>query len=212
MEWSIIGTGIAIGLAVAAPIGPINLLCIQRSLQLGFLAGLTTGVGAVLGDGLFAVVSAFGITWIADLIAGNRFWLQSIGGAALVIMGLKTMVAKPAAAPAGLNRKWLHHGGLIGTTFLLTVTNPATLFGFVVIFSGLTGLMTLAGDGVKTAQLVGAVMAGSFLWWLVLSRVASHFKSRISERGLTLINRISGFVILAFGVVVLADVAVKNLL
>jgi len=212
MEWSIIGTGIAIGLAVAAPIGPINLLCIQRSLQLGFLAGLTTGVGAVLGDGLFAVVSAFGITWIADLITGNRVWLQSIGGVALVIMGLKTMVARPAAAPASLNRKWLHHGGLIGTTFLLTVTNPATLFGFVVIFSGLTGLMTLAGDGLKTAQLVGAVMAGSFLWWLVLSRAASHFKSRISERGLTLINRISGFVILAFGVAVLADVLTKNLL
>jgi len=212
MEWGLIGTGIAIGLAVAAPIGPINLLCIQRSLQFGFLAGLATGTGAVLGDGLFAIVSAFGITWIADLIAGNKVWLQSIGGVALVIMGLRTMVMAPASAPADLNHKWLHHGGLIGTTFLLTVTNPATLFGFVVIFSGISGLMALAGEPGKTAQLVGAVMAGSFLWWLLLSRAASHFKSRISGRGLSLINRISGFVILAFGLVVLADALGSRLL
>ncbi|MFV2093169.1 MAG: LysE family translocator, partial [Hyphomicrobiales bacterium] len=112
MEWSIVGTGIVIGIAVAAPIGPINLLCIQRSLQLGFVAGLATGLGAVLGDGFFAAVSAFGIAWIADLVSDNQVWLQGVGGMALVIMGWKTMVLVPADAPAKLNRKWLHHGGL----------------------------------------------------------------------------------------------------
>lgn len=210
MDWGILGTGVAIGLAVAAPIGPINLMCIQRALQMGFLAGLATGLGAVLGDGLFAMVSAFGISWVADLVAGYRGWFQGIGGVALVIMGWKTMVTPPAAAAPALNRKWLHHGGLIGTTFLLTITNPATLFGFIIIFSGIGGLVALPGSFAKSGQLVGAVMAGSFLWWLILSRVASLFRRRISTGGLTVVNRVAGVVIVAFGVVVLADLTADS--
>lgn len=205
MDWGILGIGIAIGIAVAAPIGPINLLCIQRSLHMGFFAGLATGLGAVLGDGIFAAVSAFGISWIAELVSGYRGWLQGIGGVALVAMGWKTMTTGPATAAPVLTQKWLHHGGLIGTTFLLTITNPATLFGFVIIFSGIGGLVSLPGSFAQSGQLVFAVMAGSFMWWVLLARVASLFQTRISARGLTLINRVAGLAIIAFGLVVLTD-------
>ena len=207
MEWGILLTGIAIGLAVAAPIGPINLMCIQRALQHGFLSGLATGAGAVLGDGIFATISAFGLTWISDIVAGHGAWLQAVGGAGLVGMGWKTMRMPADAVASVSDRPWLHHGGLVGTTFLLTITNPATLFGFVAIFSGIGGLVAEAGNYSQAAQLVGAIMAGSLLWWALVSRVVSYFRERMSTGGLSLVNTASGLVILVFGAVVLVDLA-----
>lgn len=205
MDLWILATGIAVGIAVAAPIGPINLMCIQRTLQSGFWAGLATGVGAVLGDGVFAVVSAFGVTWVADLISGYESWLQFVGGMVLLLIGIKT-IRSPASQDATIpTRVWQDHGGLVGTTFLLTITNPATLFGFVAIFSGVGGLVAASGDYARAGSLVVAVMAGSLLWWIFVSRIVATFRKRISVRGLVATNRLSGTIILTFGIAVLVN-------
>ena len=207
MEWGLLFTGVLIGIAVAAPIGPINLMCIQRTLQGGFWAGLATGIGAVLGDGLFAVVSAFGVNWIAQLVAEHKAWLQGAGGLIMVLMGVITIMAKPASAAPTIDRPWLVHGGLIGTTFLLTITNPATLFGFAAIFSGLGSLASLPSSTALAAQLVAAVMVGSLLWWVFVSQIVNLFRERFSSQTLIYINRVSGLIILVFGLVVLANVS-----
>lgn len=205
MDLTIIATGILVGITLAAPVGPINLMCMQRALQFGFLSGLATGIGAALGDGVFAAVTAFGLTWVTRLIEGNIFWLQGFGGILLVIIGIRTMLAPPAdLAPA--EPGWVHHGGLIGTTFLLTVTNPATLIGFVAIFSGIGGMVAGKGD-FAAMQLVGAVILGSFLWWVSVARIVSWFRHRLTSDRLALINRISGTIILLFGAAVLFDLA-----
>jgi len=212
MDWSLLLIGLGIGIAVAAPIGPINLMCIQRSLTHGFTAGLAVGIGAVLGDGTFALISAFGVTWVTDLVAGHSDWIAGIGGSLLLGIGVRTMVARPMdrsstpAPVAGTDAKWTATARLVGTTFVLTITNPATMLGFVAIFSGVGELVMAPGSYGSAALLVGAVMAGSLLWWVVVSRVVSLARSRFTQKGLSMINFTAGLVITGFGLVVLIGV------
>lgn len=208
MDIVLIATGFVIGLAVAAPVGPVNLMCIQNTVQHGLWSGFAIGIGAAAGDGVFAVIAAFGITWISSLIEGHSLWIQGIGGAVLIAMGLRTMFLPPAETVREPNPPdWLHHGGLVGTTFLVTITNPATFAGFVFVFSGIKSFVAAPGDYAAAAVLVLSVVAGSFFWWMSISWVASRLRRRFTPKGLSLTNRISGVVIAVFGVLVLADLA-----
>ena len=139
----LLGPGIVIGLVVAAPIGPVNLICIRRTLQYGSLNGFVSGLGAALGDGMFAIVTGFGLTAIAQLIEGLSTALQLAGGILLVCFGLYTYFAKP---PSGLRSQMRAEGKgrptlarAMASTFALTITNPATLLGFTAMFTGLGG-------------------------------------------------------------------------
>ena len=207
MDWHLLIAGMTIGVALAVPVGPINLMCIQRTVQFGFWAGVATGIGAAVGDGLFAVIGAFGITWLTSLIEGNRLWIQGVGGAVVMVMGARTFFMPPSEQAPGIDQRWIHHGGLIGTTFLLTVTNPATLLGYLAAFSGVKGFVAHADDYLAAAILVAGVVAGSFLWWIVVSWAVTGLRRGFTEKGMRWINRVSGVVIFLFGVVVIADLA-----
>ena len=207
MDWHLVVAGGAIGLALAIPVGPINLMCIQRTVQYGFWAGLSTGIGAALGDGLFAVIGAFGIAWLTTLIEGNRLWIQAIGGAIVIIMGARTFFMPPSENAPGVDQRWIHHGGLIGTTFLLTVTNPATLLGYIAAFGGVKGFIAGPGDYTAAGVLVGAVVGGSFLWWVIVAWIVTQLRRGFTETGMRMINRVSGVVIFLFGILVLIDLA-----
>lgn len=217
MDWGLIVIGIGIGIAVAAPIGPINVMVIRSVLQNGYRSGLATGSGAVLGDGLFALVAAFGITAVSDFIAHYESMISLVGGIVLLALGLRTITAAPSvrindlppppagsdgSPPADQDRKLGNHATTLGTTFILTITNPATLMGFLFIFGSVGGLA--AHDSyLQAGLLVCAVMLGSFLWWVTLSAIVSYFRERLSSRGLRMVNIISGTLIAAFGVFVL---------
>jgi len=207
MEWHLVVTGMALGLALAVPVGPINLMCIQRTVQHGFWSGVATGIGAAAGDGVFAAIGAFGITWLTSLIEGNRLWIQGAGGAIVLFMGARTFFMAPADQAPGIDQRWVHHGGLIGTTFLLTITNPATLIGYLAAFGGVKGFIAGPGDYAEAAVLVAAVIAGSFLWWAIVAWVVTELRHGFTEFGMRMINRVSGVVIFLFGVVVLIDLA-----
>jgi len=199
--------GIAIGLAVAAPIGPINLMCIRNSLGHGIWAGLFTGIGAVLGDGTFAAIAAFGVTAISEFFVTYTGWIHGIGGAALLAIGIRTIFVVPAPGaihPGGATRQSI---ALIGTTYILTITNPATMLGFLAIFGGLGSLGHGSGDYAGAGLLVAAIMAGSLLWWGLISWVVSLFKHKFNQRRLRLVNVVSGFVIAGFGLAVLIRTA-----
>jgi len=212
MDWYLIATGIAVGLIIAAPVGPINLMCVQRTLQTGFLAGVATGIGAAFGDGIFATIAAFGITWLTELIEGNSAWIQGVGGVLLLAMGARTYFIPPTDHVPGVNQSWVHHGGLVGTTFLLTITNPATLIGYIAVISGVKNFVAGPGDYLAATVLVASVMAGSFLWFIVVARVAYMFRRRFDGTGLKMINRASGVVIAAFGALVLIDLTGLHLI
>jgi len=210
--------GIVIGLVVAAPIGPVNLICIRRTLQYGSLNGFISGLGAALGDGVFAIVTGFGLTAIAQLIEGLSIPLQVAGGVLLVCFGLYTYFAKPpkaydpncevtaakAKAPSSLVRA-------MASTFALTITNPATLLGFTAMFTGFSGLSGDSPSFFSAAFVVGGVILGSTLWWLLLTTFVGLLHARIDDRVMRIINHGSGLLVALFGLAVLGHVGLKLL-
>ncbi|MFP6744316.1 MAG: LysE family transporter [Alphaproteobacteria bacterium] len=149
--------GLIIGLAIAAPVGPIGVLCILRTLADGRLAGLLTGLGAATADGVYGAVAAFGLTVVTDLLVGNGAWLGVAGGMFLWFLGVKTYLSVSAEDSTPLTGGAL--AGLYGSTFVLTLTNPTTILSFVAIFAGL-GLGHTGGDYAGALVLVIAVFAG----------------------------------------------------
>ncbi|WP_137390027.1 LysE family translocator [Rhodoligotrophos defluvii] len=210
MDWALILSGIGIGIAVAAPIGPINVMVINAALRRGFRSGVSTGSGAVLGDGCFALIAAFGLTAVSDFIEHYDRAIAAFGGVVLLVLGVRTMVAPAqlsvdnldAAMPARPDLG--NHVATLGTTLLLTITNPATLMGFIFIFSSASGLVSEDESYAHATALVLAVMGGSLLWWIVLSAIVSHFRDRLSSRALRIVNAVSGGLIAGFGGFVLA--------
>lgn len=206
-------SGVAIGLIAAVPIGPVNLICIRRTLQCGSWIGFLSGLGAAAGDGLFACITGFGFTALMQLIVGFSSVLQLLGGLLLLFFGVRTFFTPPppsfderlAAAESGGPSNGTHSVvRAMASTFVLTVTNPTTLFGFTALFASLGGL---AGDDpsfFSAAFVVMGVVAGSALWWLTLTTVVGLLHARIDDRIIRLINEVSGAVVALFGVMVLA--------
>jgi threonine/homoserine/homoserine lactone efflux protein len=193
--------GIVIGFAIAAPVGPIGVLCIRRTLADGCASGFISGLGAATADAVYGSVAALGLTFVTNLLVGGESWLRLVGGAFLVLLGVRTFLVRPAerAAPAG--RSGLP--GAYASTFLLTLTNPTTILSFAAIFAGL-GAGDASGDVLSAMLLVSGVFLGSAVWWFVLSAAVGLFRAKLSVRGLRWVNRVSGAVIAAFGVLALS--------
>ncbi len=188
--------GIAIGFSIAAPVGPIGILCIRRSLAEGMRTGLAVGLGAATADAAYGCVAGFGLTAISSFLTAQQLWLGLVGGAFLCYLGVKTFLSKPAEQAA------VSKGGNLVTSYIstlfLTLTNPATILSFIAVFVGL-GLG--AAPGWRTAiTLVSGVFLGSALWWLILSGGVGAFRSRMTGTWMLWINRISGGVLFGFGI------------
>ena len=193
--------GLVIGFAIAAPVGPIGLLCIQRTLSSGRRAGLVSGLGAATADAVYGSVAAFGLTAISQALVSQQIWLRLGGGLFLCYLGLRTFLARVAEKPAGAGGR-----GLVGdyaSTFVLTMTNPLTILSFVAVFAGL-GLSTGGGYG-QAALLVLGVFSGSAAWWLTLSLGVGLLQTHLGPATLRWINRLSGAIIFAFGLAALAS-------
>lgn len=193
-------SGIVIGFSIAAPVGPIGVLCIHRTLAEGRLHGLVSGLGAATADAIYGSLAAFGLTFVTDLIVQQQTWLHLVGGAFLIALGAKTAVAKPSEKPPSERQTGLF--GAYGSTFFLTLTNPVTVLSFAAIFAGI-GFGSAVKDYGSAALLVFAVFMGSALWWLILSGTVSLLQERVTPRTLTWINRVSGVIIAGFGLFIL---------
>jgi len=195
--------GYIIGLSIAAPVGPIGVLCIRRTLAEGRIAGLVSGLGAATADALYGCVAAFGLTFVSGFLVNQQTWLRLVGGLFLCYLGARTLLARPAERPATASGRSL--GGFYTSTFVLTLTNPMTILSFAAIFAGL-GLAEISGGYASALLLVGGVFFGSASWWLLLSGGVSLFRGRFGANGLRWVNRISGAIIIAFGVVALLGI------
>lgn len=202
IDWALLATGIAVGVAVAAPIGPINLLCIRHTLAYGFFAGILSGTGAVLGDGTFAAVAALGLTTFSQLLQIWTVPLQILGSILLIAMGVRTYFARFDLAQLDQKPPLKQHFATFCTTYVLTITNPATMMGFAVLFGGAGGLVGETATHGRAVTIILAVMAGSLLWWITLARIVSFFRTRLNERHLLMINKITGILIFGFGLVI----------
>ena len=196
MDIAFLLRGLAIGFSIAAPVGPIGVLCIRRTLAAGRAWGLVSGLGAATADAIFGCIAGFGLTFISNFLVSQQVWLRLIGGVFLCYLGLKTLLAKPAEQAA------LAKGnGLVGSyasTFFLTLTNPMTIISFAAIFAGL-GLASTSEKYVSAGVLVLGVFIGSALWWLILSGGVGVFRDKFNPQGLQWVNRISGAIITGFG-------------
>jgi threonine/homoserine/homoserine lactone efflux protein len=193
--------GLLIGFSIAAPVGPIGVLCIRRTLAEGRLAGFLSGMGAASADMFYGAVAAFGLTAIQDVLLGQSNWLRLIGGTFLLFLGVKTFLTKPAEQAAKSSR-----GGLFGaylSTFFLTITNPITILSFIAIFAGLR-LTETGGNYAIASTMVLGVFLGSATWWLTLSTGVSLLREKFTPALLTWVNRLAGMIITGFGIIILA--------
>ncbi|NJM88346.1 MAG: LysE family transporter [Hydrococcus sp. RU_2_2] len=188
--------GLAIGLAIAAPVGAIGVLCISRTLRQGYLAGFVSGLGAATADGIYGCIAGFGLTFIADFLRDRLVWLHLIGGLFLCYLGLKTFLSRPHYLTI-----FSTSNSLIGaylSTFFLTIINPMTILSFTVIFAS-AGLTKATNNYSSALITVLGVFLGSVLWWIILSSCVSLFRTKLDSTKLQLLNRISGIVIIIFG-------------
>lgn len=196
--------GALIGFSIAAPVGPIGLLCIRRAMTQGRLNGLVSGLGAATADTFYGLLAALGLTAVTQVLLDQRHWLQGIGGVFLLGMGIATFKAEVATAAANDSGARPGLGGAFGSTLLLTLTSPMTVLAFAGVFAGL-GLGQASAMGVRPALLlVGGVFCGSALWWLLLSTFAASVGRKLERRHFVLLNRCSGSLLAGFGLCQLA--------
>ncbi len=192
--------GLIIGFSIAAPVGPIGVLTIKRTLAEGRLSGFVTGMGAAMADTVYGFIAGFGLTVISAFLLTQAFWIKLIGGLFLLFLGVKSFISKPASNAAKLDSKGLFSNFV--STFFLTLTSPVTILSFVAIFAGL-GLGTTKTDYTSSLSLVFGIFLGSALWWLILSSVVGFFQTKITPERLVWINRLSGLILLSFGLLAL---------
>ncbi|OYD85516.1 MULTISPECIES: LysE family translocator [Azospirillum] len=196
--------GLIIGFSIAAPVGPIGLLCIRRTLADGPAHGFVSGLGAASADAVYGAIAGFGVALVTDALLGAQVALKLVGGLMLLWLGWSTLRARPAERAADARGG----GGLAGayaSTFALTLANPATILSFAAVFGGLG---VSAGDGSSTgvaALLVAGVFTGSAMWWLGLSASVGAFRRRVTPAAMLWINRVSGAVLGGFGIAALAS-------
>lgn len=202
MDLSLLLRGVLIGLSVAAPVGPMGVLCIRRTLADGRAAGLATGLGIATADALYSSVAGFGIAVIAQLLLREATWIRLVGGIFLCYLGVKTVRAAPAEQAAEATERGLL--GAYGSALGLTLANPTTILSFVAIFAG----VGVAGKAsASAALLVLGVLLGSTTWWMILTGAVTTVRARITPRALRWVNRCSGCILLGFGLAALVSVA-----
>jgi threonine/homoserine/homoserine lactone efflux protein len=193
LEAGLFAQSLLIGLSIAAPVGPIGLLVIQRTLQRGSIIGLATGLGAAAADALYGAVGAFGVSWLIDALVGARVPLALGGGAFLLWLAWRIWRSKPAetAAQAGGGSGLL---SCFAGTFVLTLSNPATIFAFIAVFGTLGARLQVSSPW----AMIAGVLVGSALWWLLLSAAVGRLRSRFDARAQLWVNRSSALLLAGF--------------
>ena len=196
--------GILIGVVVAVPVGPLGLLCVNRSLMLGALAGLASGLGVASADGLAAGIAALGISLVSDFLLEFQTLLRFVGGIFLCVLGYRIYHTEPAGKVPTISVNGLL--GAYATTFFLTISNPVTILSFIAIYAG-WHVPSLQGRYLAAAFLATGVFIGSGMWWVMLFVGLTLFRLNISHGFLALVHRVSGVLIVGFGITVLLSLS-----
>ena len=197
--------GLLLGLAIAAPLGPIGVLCINRTLERGFWAGVAGGLGTALADASYALLAAAGFAAFATLLATVATPLSLAGGAFMIWLGWRGLQPSPVAAAAKVGARDLIE--TTAATFLLTIANPLTILSFAAFFAVLG--LAKAGGLANATVVVAGVFLGSLAWWMLLSGGIALARTRLPDSFVTWVSRLSGLVLIAFGAVAIGSVVVN---
>ena len=200
--------GVIIGLSIAAPVGPIGILCIRRTLANGRIMGFLTGFGAATADAVYGAFAAFGLTSISLLLINYQDLLRLVGGIFLIFLGLRTYFGKPSNK--SIKTRETNHINAYVSTFFLTLTNPLTILSFMGIFAGLGIATNNESETSDAILLVIGVFIGSILWWVILSSAASILRGKLTTSSMLWVNRISGIIIFGFGLGALGSLIIRH--
>lgn len=208
----IIPVGVIIGFLVAAPVGPVNLLCIHRTIETGFFGSIAAILGAVLGDGLIAFFAAFGVGAISGVVEHHRIGIQFVGGLALIFFGLKLFFSSPRILTHAQSQKFKismrDFVWDIPQTFLLTISNPGAVLGLFAIFGGISSFVDVHTT-IDAITIVASIMGGSLIWWFLLSSFISRYRYLVDTQNLIIINRFASIILVGFGVVLVSQIIFK---
>lgn len=197
--FGLITQGLILGFSIAAPVGPIGMLCIRRSLQNGFKSGLSSGFGAASADAVYGMIAATGLTLIADFLKKQQTYLGILGGLFLLYLGYQTFRSSlPNADSEEVEEKSLISDFF--STFLLTLSNPITIFSFIALFGGLSANIDFR---MSAFILVLGVFCGSALWWITLSTAVSLLRRKFNAEMIRWVNNVAGLVIVGFAMMML---------
>jgi len=198
--FSLLFRGIIAGLAISAPVGPINVICVSRTVTKGWWSGVISGLGAAVADSFYGAIAGFSISIVIDFLLREQGNLRFFGGFLLIGLGV-WYFRKPAPSLQNRSTNEAEHTDFV-STFLLALTNPTTTLSFLAVLAVL-GLGHHAA-GVPTLGLVAGIFAGSMTWWVLLTGVTYRFRYKFNERAMAWMNRIGGMAIGGFGVVMIA--------
>lgn len=199
--------GFVIGMIIAVPVGPIGLLCVNRTLSRGPLYGLVSGLGVATADAVSGGVVALGLTFVSSFLLAKMLWLRLIGGIFLCYLGFKIFATEPKPQSM-IDKESKNLLAAYASTFLLTFSNPLTLLSFVAIYAG-WGVEDLSAHRLLAAILTVGIFCGSASWWVVLSGGMPVVRAMFTHDGLRWVYRVSGAIIAGFGFIILLSLTQK---
>jgi len=194
MDISLFFKGFLVGIIISAPIGPVGALCIQRTMSYGRLSGILSGIGAAVGDSIFAVIAVFGLTLISGFLDEKEAWFRIAGGIILLYFGLRVYLSKQQDCSNQDNE--VNHFGTFGSALLLTISNPLVILSIIAVFAVL-GIVNPTSSYPSTALLILGVFSGAVFLWIITCHILSNYRNRMGQKGILLVNRITGLFILA---------------
>jgi threonine/homoserine/homoserine lactone efflux protein len=199
MHLELLLRGLAAGLIIAAPVGPVNVLCVEQTLEKGWKSGILSGLGAAFADALYGAVAGFGISLVIRFLTVEEFWIRLIGGILLVGIGVAYYCKAPQSIKKGKSKDGSSANSDFISAFLLNVANPTTVLSFLAVLAtlGLGSQRTLW----QNSLLVAGIFGGSMTWWIILVNVTNLLRSRITDHAIRWMNRVAGIAIGAFGLV-----------
>jgi threonine/homoserine/homoserine lactone efflux protein len=189
--------GVIAGVAISAPVGPVNVLCVSRTIAKGWRAGVVSGLGAAAADTFYGSIAGFSISVVIGFLIREQSKIRLFGGILLVLLGIWYYFKKPESLSKRGQDKTDHSD--VVTTFLLNLTNPTTVLSFLAVLAVL-GLSEHRAAWL-TLIMIGGIFVGSMAWWIILTGVSNHFRDKFNDRAMLWMNRIGGIAIGAFGVV-----------
>jgi threonine/homoserine/homoserine lactone efflux protein len=198
LELNLLLRGMIAGLIIAAPVGPVNVFCIHRSIERGWKAGVIAGLGAAAADTLYGAIAGFSISFVIALLIREIFWVRLVGGILLIGIGVSYLLRSPQSADPSKDGA---DQSDVTSAFLLTIMNPTTVLSFLAVLAALR--MDEQRPWWQTAFLVAGIFFGSMAWWIVLSAIVNHFRGKFNDRMMIWMNRAAGLAIGGFGIVTL---------
>lgn len=208
METVFLLKGLIAGITIAVPLGPVNLICIQRTLNDGHLKGFVSGLGAAFADTLYGLIAGFGLTIVTTFLFDNLPFVKVLGGFVIILLGFKMLFTKPKVMRKTPEICTKSLWRAFSSTFAITLTNPLTIMVFVGIYASL-GLSEMNTEIESSLLLILGVFVGSLLWWVLLSSVVNKIRHKFNPRLLRTMNRISGGIIIVFGVILIGTTVLE---